>query len=252
MEEKTHTRLFVSDGLATNSGLVLNRDRSHYLGHVLRLRAGAPVAVFNGRDGEWLARIDAILKGRATLTVEHRIREQAPESGPALIFAPIKKTPLDFLVQKATELGASALMPAITRRTVVRRVKIERMRANAIEAAEQCGRLTAPRIDAPLPLSRIIEDWPPARQILLCAESGTAIPILDALLEAGREPAAAIVTGPEGGFEESELDALVELPFVTAVGLGPRLLRADTAALAALVCWQAATGGWKSRPPESI
>lgn len=252
MEEKPHTRLYVTDPLAGNCECLLNADRSHFLGRVLRLKAGAPVALFNGRDGEWLARVDSIGGGRATLTAERQLREQQAEPGPALIFAPLKKAPLDFLVQKATELGASALMPTITRRTAVKRVQTERLRANAMEAAEQCGRLTVPRVEEPRPLSRIIADWPPDRRIMLCAESGNAKPVLDALAEPGAEAPSAILTGPEGGFQQSELDGLIDLPFVTAVGLGPRLLRAETAALAALVCWQAATGGWKSRPPEAI
>ena len=249
MSSKPRVRFHVEDNLARNSGIQLNKARSHHLGNVLRLRAGAPVALFNGRDGEWLARIDSILAGRATLTAERRLREQSAAPDLWLVFAPLKKTPLDFLVQKATELGVSALMPAITRRTVVKRVKRERMLANTVEAAEQCERLCVPRVDGVMPLPRILDDWPDGRHILLCAEYGEAEPIWQVLGRSAPARPCAILTGPEGGFEQSELDALRNLPFVTTVGLGPRILRADTAALTALACWQAVLGDWRNRPP---
>ncbi len=249
MEEKPSTRLYVEDDLAEGATVALGRDRAHFLAHVLRLGPGATVALFNGRDGEWRAHIDSLGKGSAMLVAAGRMREQTGEPGPWLVFAPLKKTPLDFLVQKATELGASALMPAVTRRTVVSRVKRERMAANAIEAAEQCGRLTVPRVDDAMALSRILESWPATRHVMLCAESGEAEPIGEFLARAAPGDPWAIVTGPEGGFEETELQALRKQPFVSAVGLGPRLLRAETAALVALACWQAALGDGRSRPP---
>ena len=250
MEEKPHTRLYVEDDLAGGAAVALGRDRAHFLAHVLRLGPGATVALFNGRDGEWRARIDSLGKGRVTLVAGDRMRAQTVEPDLWLVFAPLKKTPLDFLVQKATELGASALLPAITRRTVVSRVKRERMAANAVEAAEQCERLTVPRVDDDAPLSRILESWPVGRHVMLCAESGEAEPIGEFLAGAAAGDPWAIITGPEGGFEKTELQALRKHPFVSAVGLGPRLLRAETAALAALACWQAALGDGRSRPPE--
>ena len=225
------------------------RDQAHYLAHVLRLAPGDPVALFNGRDGEWLAHIDAVGKKSAVLAVGRQLRPQAPEPDLWLVFAPVKRAPLDFLVQKATELGVSALMPAITRRTVVERIKRERMEANAIEAAEQCERLTLPRVDDARALSQILDSWPPERRILLCAEAGTAAPISEFLRECDPGEPWAVLTGPEGGFEQTELDLLRKFPNVSAVGLGPRILRADTAALAALSCWQAVLGDWRDRPP---
>ncbi len=250
MADRLDARLYVRDLLAAGTEVALARSQAHYLAHVLRLASGAAIALFNGRDGEWLARIGSVAKNGATLTVETRLRDQRPEPDLWLVFAPVKRAPLDFLVQKATELGVSALVPAITRRTVVERVRRERMEANAIEAAEQCERLTVPQIRDAAPLSRIFDDWPDGRQILLCAETGAAEPIHDVLGRMGRAGPSAILTGPEGGFEQTELDALQKLPFVTSVGLGPRILRADTAALAALSCWQSALGDWQLRPPR--
>ena len=242
-------RLFIEGDLADGAAIECSRDQAHYLVHVLRLAPGAPVALFNGRDGEWLAHIDAAGKKSAILAVDSQLRPQAPEPDLWLVFAPVKRAPLDFLVQKATELGVSALMPAITRRTVVERVKRERMAANAIEAAEQCERLTVPRIENARPLSQILESWPAERRILLCAEAGEAAPIHDFLRESGPGGPWAVLTGPEGGFDQMELDLLNKFPNVNAVGLGPRILRADTAALAALACWQAVLGDWRNRPP---
>ncbi len=248
MERKIEARLFVEDTLAAAVPVTLGRGQSHYLAHVLRLAPGAMVALFNGRDGEWRARIESLAKNAVSLSIETRLREQTPETDLWLVFAPVKRAPLDFLVQKATELGVSALVPAITRRTIVERVRRERMAANAIESAEQCGRLTVPEVREAAPLARILGSWPDGRRILLCAESGCAVPIRDVLAELGPAEPCAILTGPEGGFEQTELDALRNLPFVTAVGLGPRILRADTAALAALACWQSALGDWRERP----
>lgn len=248
MTDRPPTRLFVDDGLTAGATIELARDRTHYLAHVLRLAPGATVALFNGRDGEWAGRVESLAKNRGRVTAERRMREQSAEPDLWLILAPVKRGPLDFLVQKATELGVSALMPALTRRTVVERVKRERMRAIAVEAAEQCGRLTVPRVDEPDRLLRILSHWPAERRILLCAEAGDAEPLHDVLRRGDASGAWAIVTGPEGGFDQTELDALRNLPFVTAVGLGPRILRADTAALAALACWQSILGDWRMRP----
>ncbi len=249
MTDRPRTRLFIESDLADGAAVECSRDHAHYLVHVLRLASGDAVALFNGRDGEWLARIDKVGKKSAILAVNSRLRPQAPEPDLWLVFAPVKRAPLHFLIQKATELGVSALMPAITRRTVVERVKRERMEANAMEAAEQCERLTVPRIEDARPLSQILESWPAERRILLCAEAGEAAPINDFLRETDPGGPWAVLTGPEGGFDQMELDLLNKFPNVNAVGLGPRILRADTAALAALACWQAVLGDWRNRPP---
>lgn len=247
-------RLFVEDDLAAGAGVELDRDRAHYLRNVLRATAGETVGLFNGRDGEWRARIASLGKNAAALAVETQIRAQAAEPDLWLVFAPVKRARIDFIAEKATELGASALAPVMTRRTVVARVNTDRLRANAVEAAEQTERLSVPVIHEPVTLERLLADWPRERRILLCAEAGAARPLAEVLSElaSGSQEASepwAVMTGPEGGFAPAELDGLSNLPFVTAVGLGPRILRADTAALAALACFQAILGDGRVRPP---
>ena len=209
------------------------------------------MALFNGRDGEWLGRIDIHGKNRCAVTLVEQHRPQAPEPDLWLVFAPIKRGRIDFLVEKATELGVSELYPVHTSRSVVERVNLDRLRVHAIEAAEQTERLSVPSIAAPQPLDRLVAQWPAPRRLLLCDESGASPPIADALRGAAaldNTPACpwAVLVGPEGGFAETELDALRKLPFVCAVGLGPRVLRADTAALAALAVLQALSGDWRA------
>jgi 16S rRNA (uracil1498-N3)-methyltransferase len=246
-DERAETRLYVEDELATGGTVGLGAERAHFLKHVLRLNPGAAVLLFNARDGEYLARVDGIGKGWASLSVGERRRAPEPEGDLWLLFAPIKFGRIDFLVQKATELGVARLQPVFTRYTAVDRVNVERMRANAIEAAEQAERLSVPEVGEPQPLERTIGAWPRDRRLYVCAERGPAAPA--AALFARHPPGApgAILTGPEGGFERAELDALLKLPFVSAMGLGPRVLRADTAALAALAVWQAVAGDWRAR-----
>ncbi len=251
MKDGIETRLYVRAPLAEGAAVELAADQAHYLRNVLRLAPGEAIALFNGRDGEWAARIEAIAKNRATLTVERRTREQRPEPDLWLAFAPIKRARIDFTAQKATELGVSLLWPVLTRHTMVDRVNTDRLAANAVEAAEQSERLTVPEVREPVALEQLIDAWPGDRPLVLCDESGAGggIPgIAEALSAAGPEMRrrAGFVIGPEGGFADAELDRLRSLPFVTAVGLGPRLLRADTAALAALAVWQAVAGDWRT------
>jgi len=249
MTKQARTRLFVEDALTSGAQLALPSGQAHYLRNVLRRGLGDAVRLFNGRDGEWLATITALGRSDASVVVESRLRAQAAESDIWLLFAPVKRGPLDFLVQKAVELGVSSLRPVTTRYTDVTRVNSDRMRATALEAAEQCGRLTLPHIAALQPLNRVLADWPADRRLLVCAESGRAAPLLDVLADVspqGPPPGWALLIGPEGGFAPEELDAFGKLPFVTAVNLGPRILRAETAALAALACWQATQGDWRS------
>ena len=252
---RIETRLYIDEDLGEGRTLGLDHARAHYLRSVLRLARGAELALFNGRDGEWLARLDGLGKGWASLTVGRRLRAQ--DAGPDLwlVFAPIKRARIDFLAEKATELGVALLQPVMTRHTAVARVNTERLTANAREASEQCGRLDVPEVRAPRELFALLAEWPAERRLLLCAEAGPARPIAEVLAEQQAQAAAeplrfAVLTGPEGGFAQSELDGLLDLPFVTPVGLGPRVLRADTAALAALACWQAVLGDGRRRPPS--
>jgi 16S rRNA (uracil1498-N3)-methyltransferase len=249
------TRLFVDADLGRGAEIGLDADRTHYLRHVLRLETGATIKLFNGRDGEWQARAAGFGKKSATLVVEAQCRKQDEAPDLWLVFAPIKHGRIDFLAEKATELGVSVLQPVMTQHTAVTRVNVARLRAHAVEAAEQCERLTVPAVHDVVTIDKLLTQWPGERRILLCAEAGSATPIAAALQVHAREPrgnkaAWAILIGPEGGLARAELDALLKLPFVTPVGLGPRILRADTAALAALACWQAILGDGQQRPPH--
>ncbi|MGY9005312.1 MAG: 16S rRNA (uracil(1498)-N(3))-methyltransferase [Alphaproteobacteria bacterium] len=248
------TRIFVEDPLESGQSLGLKPTQAHYLRHVLRLSAGDTIAVFNGRDGEWRATIAGFGKGWASVDVIDQSRPQTPEPDLWLLFAPIKYARIDYLAQKATELGASVLQPVLTARTSVSRVNTDRLAANAIEAAQQTGRLSVPEIRAPLGLKTALEGWDETRRLMFCDESGSGAPIAEALIAtkpgASQSNPWAILIGPEGGFDITELDALKKLPFVTPVSLGPRLLRADTAAVAALACWQAVLGDWVGSSPR--
>jgi len=237
------TRLHVAAPLAAGGDLALDEAPSHYLAHVLRAKPGQRVRLFNGRDGEWSATIAAVGKKGVTLHVEGCTRPQAGVPDLWLLLAPVKKTPLDYVVQKATELGVARIQPVITRRTIVERVNTDRMKANAVEAAEQSGRLTVPAIAEPASLERVLADWDASRRLVFCDEAGDAQPIAQALV--GHAAACwALVTGPEGGFAPEERAHLRSLSCVIPVTLGPRIMRADTAALAAIAVWQALKGDW--------
>jgi len=237
-------RLYVEAGLAAGAEVPLDPAQAHYLRNVMRRGPGEAVRVFNGRDGEWRGIIAALGKGKGALTVEARTRAQAPEPDLWLLAAPIKRTAIDFVAAKATELGVSAIQPVFTRRTAVTRVNAERMRANVIEAAEQCERLTVPEVRAAERLDAILAAWPSGRRLLFCDETRAGRPIAEALADQrGRMPEPwAILIGPEGGFAAEEIQRIRALPVVVPVSLGSRLLRADTAALAALAVWQAVMG----------
>lgn len=230
-------RLHVAEPLAAGGEVELGPAPSHYLRNVMRLAAGDRVALFNGVDGEWLAEIESCGRRSCRLRVRALLRGQADEPGPALLFAPIKRPRLETLVEKATELGAAALEPVLTRRTVVAgRLDPERLARIAAEAAEQCGRLTLPRIAEPRRLDERLAHWPASRRLYLCDETGGGRGIAAALAEFGPGD---LLVGPEGGFDPEELAQLWTKVYVTPVDLGPRVLRAETAALAALSCWQA-------------
>ncbi len=217
--------------------------QAHYLLHVMRAKMGDRLRLFNGKDGEWLAEIAELKKNRGRFVVLSRSAEQSASPDLWLIFAPIKKTPADYLTQKATELGVSVLQPVMTRRTIVTRVNTERMLANAVEAAEQSGRLDVPEIREPLSLDALLDQWPSDRRLIFCDEGGDARALAAALAEV-TDSKYAILSGPEGGFAPEERARLRALPFVLPVSLGPRILRADTAALAALAVFQAVKGDY--------
>lgn len=236
-------RLFVEASLDAGARVELNEGQAHYLLHVMRAKVGDLLALFNGRDGEWRARIVEVRKRGCVLECEARTVPLREVPDLWLVFAPIKKTPADYVVQKATELGVRVLQPVLTRRTIARRVNLERMRANAVEAAEQSGRTDLPEVRDLADFERLLAAWPAQRRILFCDEAGEAQPIAQALRDAPSGPWA-ILTGPEGGFDPAERERLRDLPFVVPISLGQRILRADTAALAALSVWQALRGDW--------
>ena len=240
-------RLFVEENLQTGIDLEIKASQFHYLKNVMRLAIGAEVTLFNGRDGEYLAEITDSGKHSMTVKLMKQSRPQSDDPDIWLIFAPIKKSRLDMIAEKATELGVAKLVPVITDHTKVERVKTDRLRANAIEAAEQCRRLTVPEITEPMPLQKLLDNWDVTRRLLVMdettVEDGDA-GVSMATLGKSKDGQAcdAILIGPEGGFSASELDLLGNLPFVTKVSLGGRLLRAETAALVALTLWQELIG----------
>lgn len=236
-------RLFVPDALAADAALRLSGEQSHYLLHVMRAEPGGRVSLFNGRDGEWSAVLEPAGKRALAARCAAQTRAQAGVPDLWLLFAPLKRAPIDYLAQKAAELGVAGLQPVITRRTVAARVNVERLRANVIEAAEQSGRLTVPEVREPLTLARALEAGGEDRTLIFCDEAGDARPIAQAL-EGARGPAAVLI-GPEGGFDPTERELIRARKNTVAVTLGPRIVRADTAALAALAVWQAVAGDWQ-------
>lgn len=237
-------RLFIDAPLHAGAAIECAPPQANYLGNVMRLRAGDAILAFNGRDGEWLAEITGLKRTACALTAREQVREQTGGPDVHYLFAPLKMARLDYMVQKATEMGVAALRPVITRRTVAERVKIERMRANAIEAAEQCGVLRLPGIAEPQKLEAALRDWPPERALIFADEAAPIASPLEALARVPQGPAALLI-GPEGGFDESERAMLKALPFVYAISLGPRVMRADTAAVAALALINAVLGDWR-------
>ena len=239
-------RLFVDLPLAAGAVLEPERGQSNYLINVLRLKAGAPVLLFNGRDGEWLAHIQPQGRKSCHLIPQRQTRPQPDPSSLWYCFAPLKQARLDYMVQKAVEMGAGVLQPVMTQHTQVRNLNQERMQANAIEAAEQCGILAVPQCRDAMALDDLLSRWEPSRQLVFCDESASDADPLD-LIAALRGKQLGVLVGPEGGFAVDERRQLSSLPFVTAIALGPRILRADTAAVAALTLVQAIAGDWQRR-----
>jgi 16S rRNA (uracil1498-N3)-methyltransferase len=248
-------RLYLDQPLREGGELRLGKDDTHYLVTVMRRGAGDPVRVFNARDGEWQADVSEASRKAAVLTIGARLRAAQPVPDLDLLFAPVKKARTDFIVEKATELGVRRIRPVMTRFTQAERVRTDRFQALAKEAAEQTERLDIPEIFEAEALDRVLDGWDESRVLIYCdeagddpdapwgGEKGRAGPALEVFRSLGDGPAA-ILIGPEGGFSPEERDRLRSLPFVRAIGLGPRILRADTAAVAALTLWQAVCGDW--------
>jgi 16S rRNA (uracil1498-N3)-methyltransferase len=235
-------RLYVEQTLAEGASLTLEGGPANYLANVLRLAAGAQVKLFDDCTGEWLAELAEAGKKRVTLNVLHRLRPREPVPDLWLLFAPVKRGRIDWLIEKATELGVARMVPVVTRRTVVDRLNLDRLRAHIVEAAEQCERTALATLDEPRRLEAVLRDWPPDRMLLFADEVGGA-----PLVSAARPGPAAILTGPEGGFTDDERSAIRSLAQAVPVSLGPRILRAETAALAAASLWMAVAGDWAKR-----
>lgn len=236
-------RLFVPNALGPDIEFDAGQQQSHYLMHVLRLGEGAEILVFNGRDGEWSAVIAAKTKKAVRLKLLTMQRPQPPLPDLVYCFAPLKQGRLDYLMQKAVEMGAGILQPVITQHTQVAKPGIDRLRANVVEAAEQCGILAVPEVREAEKFERLLSNWDKERRLIFCDEDASTnnpLPILQGL----RERKFGLLVGPEGGFSDDERKTLRALPFVTAIPLGPRILRADTAAVAALAVMQATVGDW--------
>ena len=237
-------RLFVDAALAAGGAIRCTDEQANYLRNVLRLGEGAGLRVFNGRDGEWQARLS--LSGKRGCSLEPIEQVRAQEDGPDIhyLFAPLKRARLDYMVQKATELGVARLQPVLTRHTVAERVNLDRMRSNVIEAAEQCGILRIPDIGEPERLERVLDRWEDSRPLIFCDEAADVRSPLDALGKVQTGPVGVLI-GPEGGFSSDERALLMGKPFTVPVSLGPRIMRADTAAVAALALVNAVLGDWR-------
>ena len=236
---KSLPRLFLREPLAEGARVELDAAQANYLGNVMRLGEGAELLVFDGESGEWLARIAEAGKKRMSLAIVRKTREAEAISDVWLAFAPVKRAQTDWLIEKATELGTARLLPVITQRTIAERVKLERLRAIAIEAAEQCGRTRVPEVIEPMPLRGFLDELDPARHFYFADESGG-----NPLVSTMREGPAVILVGPEGGFTDEER-TLVGGAGASAISLGPRILRAETAALAALAAFMTIAGDWR-------
>jgi 16S rRNA (uracil1498-N3)-methyltransferase len=242
-------RLYVEAPLATDTAIALSRQQAHYVANVMRLKSGDALRLFNGRDGEWLCTIETAGKREAAVTcTEQTARHRLPPDLDYL-FAPLKHARLDYMAQKATEMGARRLRPVFTERTVAQRVNLDRLKANTIEAAEQCNMVSVPEVLPLEPLDAVLARWDPARRLIVCDE---AAPIADPLatLKALPPGPLALLVGPEGGFSEAEAEGLRALAFVTTISLGPRVMRADTAAVAALALVQAVHGDWSNHQQD--
>lgn len=236
-------RLYVKGDLKVATSVAPTLDQSRYLTQVMRLKAGDDLLVFNGRDGEWRCTVAEVLKKGVILRAEEQVRPQTFGPDLELIVAVVKKARVETIVEKAAELGARRVRLVLTKRTNADRIRLDRLDAIAEEAAEQTGRMDVPAVDDPIKLDALLDGWETGRRLMFCDETGGALAV-SSLRDAGEGPWS-ILIGPEGGFSPEEGERLRSLPFTTAVSLGPRILRADTAAIAAMTLWQAAVGDWE-------
>ena len=236
-------RLHVEAPLTRAAPVALSREQAHYVVNVMRLKPGDVLRLFNGRDGEWLCAIVSAGKRDCSVVCEEQSAGFREPPDLDYLFAPLKHARLDYMAQKATEMGVRRLRPVLTERTVAQRVNLERLKANAVEAAEQCNLVTVPEVMAPEPLQTIIERWDRQRRLIFCDEAAAIADPIAVLNRLPRGPLGLLI-GPEGGFSDAEREALRAPSFVTAISLGPRVMRADTAAVAALALIQAVLGDW--------
>lgn len=244
-------RLFVNARLETGALVMLDDGPSHYVRHVMRAESGSAIALFNGKDGEWHGEIGFVGKSGVLIPVHEKVRAQSATPGPTLLFAPVKREANEWLIEKSTELGVARFQPVLTERTENFRHNLARWQSIATEAAEQSERLDVPSIEPPAPLAEILAAWPHGETILACVETGAARPIAEILSEQ-RERANGLLIGPAGGFTAQETALLGRTPFIVPVGLGPRILRAETAAIAALACRQAMAGDWRDETARPL
>lgn len=239
-------RLHIPQPLAPGAAIAPALDQSRYLTQVMRLKAGDDLLVFNGADGEWRATVAEVLKKGVILRTEEQVRAQTASPDVDLLMAVVKKAPLEFAVEKATELGVGRIRLIRTRRTTADHIRLDRLDAIAEESAEQCGRLDVPPVDDPMKLDALLDGWDGSRRLLFCDETGGP----DAAKTLAAQPRGpwSVLIGPEGGFAPEERERLLALPFAVSVSLGPRILRADTAAVAALTLWQSSLGDWRAEP----
>jgi 16S rRNA (uracil1498-N3)-methyltransferase len=238
-------RLFVAAPLAEGAMVEPDRAQANYLLNVLRLKEGDAIHLFNGTDGEWRATIEAATRRACRLLVGAQLRPQTPLAPLRYLFAPLKQARLDYMVQKAVEMGAGRLSPVLTQHTQVSRLNLDRMRANVVEAAEQCGILALPSVDEPQKLGQLLDRWNPVERLILCDEDAPSAEPARAFQGLERGTPIALLVGPEGGFSAEERERIRALPGAAPLSLGPRILRADTAAVAALALVQAFIGDWR-------
>lgn len=248
MKHYPKIRLFTTLSLQQGANIELTKEQAHYLSNVMRKKEGNNILIFNGKDGEWRADITSCGKKSCDVLIMEQTKPQAPSPDIWLCFAPVKNAPINNIIRQATEIGVSRLVPVITRRTVVSRVNVERLEANVIEAAEQSHRITLPEVFEPVALDKLISSWDSTRKLILCDESGGGESMHKVLKDMDKGGKYAVLIGPEGGFDVSEFAYLRKQPYIVPVGMGPRILRADTASIVALAGVFSVLGDWDAKP----